>query len=80
MGNPVISTTSPTLDHAMYVTNVEGPEIGKTMSQVYIAAHSDSTNGAYERLDNYIARMNSPATTSYFANARIRSGHYYQPQ
>lgn len=79
-GNPVVSATSPTLDHAMYVTRVEGADVTRTMSQIYIAAHSRPTNGAYERLDNYIARMGSSATDSYFAQARIRGGHYAEPQ
>lgn len=79
-GNPVVSATAPTLDHAMYVTRVEGIAETRTMSQIYIAAHSDPSQGAYDRLDNYIARIGSPATDSYFAQARIRGGYYAEPQ
>ena len=64
-----------TLDHAMFVTGVEGTAGSRTTSQVKIAAHTSPTNSAYQVLSKYCS---SPA--SAYARIIVDSGYYSTAQ
>lgn len=64
--------SSTTTDHAMFITQVTGTYGSRTVSDIKVAAHTDPTNSAYQRLDDYCKGY----TSSYYARADIWSGHY----
>lgn len=66
------SVNSATYDHAMFVTRVTGSYGARTKSDIFVAAHSNSTTSAYAPLVNY--EINHPA--SYYTTASIYSGNY----
>lgn len=61
-----------TLDHAMFVTQVNGTAGSRDKTNVKIAAHTRHTNSAYETVASYA----KTTTIESFGRASIWSGYY----
>ncbi|MCM1055355.1 MAG: amidase domain-containing protein [Bacteroides sp.] len=56
--------------HAVFVTNVKGTAGSRTANDIYIAAHSNPTNSAYQLMSSY------GISSLGYATATIRVGYY----
>lgn len=74
---PVSAQTQWTLlgymQHAMMVTQVTGTSGSRSLSDIFIAAHNNPTNSAYEPLVQYAP---GHSTETYWSTARILGGQY----
>lgn len=67
------NATMDSVDHAMFVTKVVGTTGQRTVSDIYVAAHSEPTNCAREALTSYIPAYTASAS---YAETHFVGGKY----
>lgn len=66
------AASSTNIDHAMFITKVNGISGSRTSANIFIAAHNAPTKKAYQPLSDYITNPNDNS----FARAFISGGYY----
>ena len=82
-GDPYYTSTYVNLDHAMVVLEVSGAGYSRDISDITRVAAHTLHSYANESLSAYLTRLipqDSDVSSTYFAVARIRGGHYSSPQ
>ncbi len=70
------SANGESIDHAMFITKVNGTSGSRTVNNIFIAAHSDPTETAYQALSEYCGNL----TSKSFARIHITGGYYPSKQ
>ncbi len=70
------SANGTNIDHAMFITKVNGTSGSRTSTNIFIAAHNNSTTSAYQPLSDYIATV----PIQSYARTFISGGYYPTPQ